>query len=956
MKISFTLRKIMAILLSLALILVGFIPLGITAYAATVSFDGYIKNGDFEAGATSDWHMGGTSSIVSGGHDDSSLCLRLSGGKWTNIYQDVQVEPNTEYRVSGWVKREKGTGAHYLFAKCGNDSCQPINDSQQYFTYTNETWVQHIWEFNSASATSIQIVMCIEDEESVFLFDDIILEKISDVEQGKIANGDFETGNSKGWISGSATMSSDAHGGNWAMQLTGVAGVGFKQIVEVKGLTDYKLKLHVKRNGRGSGAHVVVIRNGDKVIPLKDSDGIIKDTSKQWVEYEFEFNSGLSSRISIIIQVADKGSTFMYDDISLEEIKEPDYSDTLKGDVTLDGVIDDEDLILLNQCVTGQTALEGAAFYAADLDGNGEVVESDADLLGKFLEFGSASAISIYPIRGETVAKGSWQVEAMLTDYTPFMTDDYSVVSHRKDQYMRDPVVLKWMYSGKNSCAVLLADNEELTGAKTYTVTGNELSIQNLLVDTDYYWAVEVDGVRSDVGTFHTAKTVRTFWIDGVSNTRDLGGWKTEDGKNRVKYNVVFRGAKFDKITEEGRQAVRDLGIKTDIDLRSSGEGTNKPLGSEVNFVRACSSGAAMYYDYDDRTISDIDGSHVIGTVNAFKVYADPDNFPAYFHCSYGRDRTGTLAFMILGVLGVSREDIQKDYEMTYLSLYGGGGYSAYEYVTYLNNMIDWVQQTYAPEGTLKEAVEGYLLAAGVTADEIAAVRENLLEPVDDEPIATGIDVVAPSKLSYLEGKDELDLTDGQVKVIFSDGTTEEHDMTLDMVSGFDNTIVGKQIISVTYGEFSGTFDVEIVAKSLVGISITAGPNKIEYIEGEVFDPTGLEVTAYYNNDTDKVLSEDEYEISGFESSVGQKIVTVNVGDYKDSFTVNVAVNVMLGDFDGDEEITVADALAALRISVKLVPVTPEILTVGDINKDGNISVYDALKILRVAAKLVDVL
>lgn len=67
-----------------------------------------------------------------------------------------------------------------------------------------------------------------------------------------------------------------------------------------------------------------------------------------------------------------------------------------------------------------------------------------------------------------------------------------------------------------------------------------------------------------------------------------------------------------------------------------------------------------------------------------------------------------------------------------------------------------------------------------------------------------------------------------------------------------------------------------------------------------------------------------------------------------------VPVTAMLGDMDGDETITVADALAALRIGAKLVEETPEAIAVGDVDKDGHITVADALAILRVAAKLAD--
>lgn len=72
-------------------------------------------------------------------------------------------------------------------------------------------------------------------------------------------------------------------------------------------------------------------------------------------------------------------------------------------------------------------------------------------------------------------------------------------------------------------------------------------------------------------------------------------------------------------------------------------------------------------------------------------------------------------------------------------------------------------------------------------------------------------------------------------------------------------------------------------------------------------------------------------------------------------FTVKAkTLDVTLGDFDGDGQITVADALAALRIGAKLVEETPESVAIGDVDHDGHVTVADALAILRVAAKLAD--
>lgn len=59
------------------------------------------------------------------------------------------------------------------------------------------------------------------------------------------------------------------------------------------------------------------------------------------------------------------------------------------------------------------------------------------------------------------------------------------------------------------------------------------------------------------------------------------------------------------------------------------------------------------------------------------------------------------------------------------------------------------------------------------------------------------IEVTAPTKTEYLEGKDELDVTGGKVTVYYDNETNEEIDLTIDMVSGFDNTQVGKQTLTV---------------------------------------------------------------------------------------------------------------------------------------------------------------
>ena len=735
-------KRLPAFLLALVLAvsLFGTIPVR----AATASFDGFIYNGDFETGAASGWNLGKSATIVAGGHDGSAYAMRFAGTAWANCNQTITVKPNTDYRISGWVKRVTGTGAHHFYAQnTSGQNCERLNGTQTWFTYTGDRWIQHVLDFNSGSSTTLKLYISVEDPESVFLYDDILIQELGpDSGEGRISNGDFELGTSGGWMINGATTfyPGGRNGSDYAIRLMGDPGVSTRQFVRVKGMTDYRLTVCSKRS-RGSGRNKVFVRRGDVDIEFANgADGIIAETEREWFEHVYEFNSGPATQITVFIQMLDTGASFYYDDVSLEEITAPDYSGVIKGDADLDGELTAADSLLIGSHLAGETTLEDAAFYAADMDYSGNVTEDDLAMLDLALDPENAAAIPLYPIRGEEVAHGSWQVEELFTDdYEPGKSDSYSNIAARNDQYMRDPVVLRWMSPvPQRSYTVLIADNPELRDAKTYQAQEETLSVQNLLVDTDYYWVVEISGVRSAVGTFRTAKTVRTFWIEGVSNTRDLGGWLTEDGLYRVKYNVAFRGAKFDDITEAGREAVADLGLKTDIDLRTDNEGTVAPLGDGVEWYHVGPNGAAMYYTESSSSISNLTGGHVRGTLNALRVFADTSKFPALFHCSYGRDRTGTLGFLLLGLLGVSRLDIQRDYEMTFLSRFGGGGGSASAALRSLNATIDWVTANYAVGGTLSESVAAYLRAAGLTDDEMNAIRTNMLEPVGGEEILYG--------------------------------------------------------------------------------------------------------------------------------------------------------------------------------------------------------------------------
>ena len=102
-------------------------------------------------------------------------------------------------------------------------------------------------------------------------------------------------------------------------------------------------------------------------------------------------------------------------------------------------------------------------------------------------------------------------------------------------------------------------------------------------------------------------------------------------------------------------------------------------------------------------------------------MFADPENYPIYYHCWGGADRTGTYAFLLGSILGMSDEDLAMDYELTSLSVWGcrsqdGEGFRA---------VLDGI----APYGrTAKERAENFLMEQGVTMEQIESIRTILLE------------------------------------------------------------------------------------------------------------------------------------------------------------------------------------------------------------------------------------
>ena len=173
----------------------------------------------------------------------------------------------------------------------------------------------------------------------------------------------------------------------------------------------------------------------------------------------------------------------------------------------------------------------------------------------------------------------------------------------------------------------------------------------------------------------------RLLPMDGSHNTRELGGYKTTDGKT-IKWGKLFRSDKLSDISSADQEYLQNLGIKKIVDFRSEQEKAEDPniIPTGIKYVEMPISvdGAmrskieAVLKGETDRKVESflIDANREFVTdytdvyENFLRGLIDED-VPTLFHCTAGKDRAGFAAAITLIALGVSKADVINDYMKT---------------------------------------------------------------------------------------------------------------------------------------------------------------------------------------------------------------------------------------------------------------------------------------------------
>ncbi|MCQ2068800.1 MAG: tyrosine-protein phosphatase [Bacteroidaceae bacterium] len=244
------------------------------------------------------------------------------------------------------------------------------------------------------------------------------------------------------------------------------------------------------------------------------------------------------------------------------------------------------------------------------------------------------------------------------------------------------PVPIKLAAALDTASTLYVSETEDFSDAQTKTMKIakeiDSINVYNLIPGRTYNWKLEYPKTDGSIavaasGQFKTTGTLRMLKIDNVFNVRDMGGWPGLKGYP-IKYGKIIRGSRLNvnksttkMITASGINELLWAGMRAELDMRDdsnapmpNGESRHSYLGKDYPIYN-------VNQGYRSRIATFADAPQSIQGIKQLITWVKQGR-PVYMHCSVGADRTGTVAYLVGALCGMSEDALCKDFELTSFS------------------------------------------------------------------------------------------------------------------------------------------------------------------------------------------------------------------------------------------------------------------------------------------------
>lgn len=209
--------------------------------------------------------------------------------------------------------------------------------------------------------------------------------------------------------------------------------------------------------------------------------------------------------------------------------------------------------------------------------------------------------------------------------------------------------------------------------------------------------------------------------LEGTKNTRYLGIYNDIEGRS-LNYEAFLRSDNTDSLTENDLKKLKELNVKTVIDLRYPNEIKKNPDKlTNVKWIKYHNATIAVNIKYPiyDSYVRALECKKLIK--NIFEIIANAEEGTILFHCTHGKDRTGILAMLLLKISNVKDEYIVKNYSECYCFDCSPENYNE-EYKKSKENIekiIKYIINKY-------ESFDKYLLSTGLSKENLFKVKKRM--------------------------------------------------------------------------------------------------------------------------------------------------------------------------------------------------------------------------------------
>lgn len=298
-----------------------------------------------------------------------------------------------------------------------------------------------------------------------------------------------------------------------------------------------------------------------------------------------------------------------------------------------------------------------------------------------------------------------------------------------------EKTTLNWEFTAPEGYEVskyTLVFSKNMDLSDPYTVQGTKnptISFYNSFLGTNYFKIVanftSGDRQSSDVKSFKvTEQAPRNLYVGNMPNCRDMGGRTTYAG-GKVKQGLIYRtsGSKFDNSTPSDDEAktilTEQLRVKTEINVANSTTNNVNLTGTKVENA---------YMAYGAVPYSNL-ARNSVRIRQVMDILADEANYPVFYHCRIGTDRTGITGVMINGLLGVPFNECIQDYGFSNFAPIDNQRYPNKPNDTNGDDIVKYIDELLAlPGANFQEQVYLALRMIGVPAAKLDKIIDIMTE------------------------------------------------------------------------------------------------------------------------------------------------------------------------------------------------------------------------------------